>query len=138
MADLLLDLLNKTIEKELSASIRYMWQSLTVEISDIRDSFKDNAVDKLKKVMKIGEHLLNLGDIPANTPENIGRSLKEMIELDLKAENEVIKIYQEIVEVASKQEDTATRNLCEKILAEEQERKLVLMCERGRVATKLM
>lgn len=138
MADLLLDLLNKTIEKELSASIRYMWQSLTVEISDIRDSFKDNAVDKLKKVMKIGEHLFNLGDIPANTPENIGRSLKEMIELDLKAENEVIKIYQEIVEVASKEEDAVTRNLCEKILAEEQERKRVLMCARGRVATKLM
>lgn len=137
MADLL-DLLNKVIDKELSANIRYMWQHLIVESSDIKDVFKDNAIEKLKQVMKIGEHLFNLGDIPASAPENIGRSLREMIALDLKAENEVIKIYQEIIEVASKEGDAPTRTLCEKILTEEQERKRVLMCARGRAARKLI
>lgn len=138
MTDLLLDLLNNAIEKELSASIRYTWQHLTVESSGIKDTFKDNAIEKLKLAMKIGEHLFNLGDIPTCAPENIGKSLKEMIEFDLKAENEVIKIYQEIVEMATKEEDAATRTLCEKMLTEEQERKRVLMCALGRAVTKLM
>ena len=138
MTDLLLDLLDKAIEKELSASLRYIWQYLTVESSDIKDTFRDNAIEKSKQVMKIGEHLFNLGEIPASAPENIGRSLKEMIELDLKAENEVIKIYKEIIEVASKEEDIATCTLFEKILTEEQERKSVLMCARGRAAKKLI
>ena len=137
MTDLLLDLLDKAIEKELSASLRYMWQYLMVESSDIKDTFRDNAIEKSKQVMKIGEHLFNLGEIPASAPENIGRSLKEMIEHDLKAENEVIKIYKEIIEVASK-EDIATRTLFEKILTEEKERKSVLMCARGRATAKIM
>jgi len=138
MADLLLDLLDRAIEKELSASLRYVWQYLTVESSDIKDNFRDNAIEKLKQVMKIGEHLLDLGEVPASAPENIGRSLKEMIELDLKAENEVIKIYKEIIEVASKEEDAATRTLFERILTEEKERKSVLMCALGRAAKKVI
>jgi bacterioferritin len=132
MADLLLDLLDRAIEKELSASLRYVWQYLTVESSDIKDDFGDNALEKLKQGMKIGGHLLDLGEIPAGAPENIGRSLKEMIELDLKAENEVMKIYKEIFDVASKEEDVATQTLFERILTEENERKSVLMCALGR------
>ena len=60
-----------------------------------------------------------------------------MIELDLKAENDVISKYKETVGVATKEEDTDTRLLCEKILAEEEQLKRILMCERGRLHTKL-
>jgi bacterioferritin len=137
MSDELLDLLNKAIEKEIGAGMQYVWQQLIVESPDIKGIFRDNAIDKLKQAMKIGERIFNLGEIP-NAPVTIGKSLREMIELDLKAENEVIKIYQEIFDLAAKEEDTATRSLCEKILAEEQERKRILMCERGRALTKLM
>lgn len=136
MADLLLNLLDKAIEKELSAGLRYLWQHLTLESSDIKDTFGDNAIEKLKQVMRIGDYLLDLGEIPAGAPENIGRSLKEMIALDLKAENEVIKIYREIIEMASKEEDVTTLKMFEKILTQEKERKSVLMCTLGRVAKK--
>ena len=136
MADLLSDLLDKAIEKELKSSIRYAWQYLMAQNLDIREDFRTNALEKLKQAMKIGEHLFDLGEIPASAPENIGRSLKEMIDLDLKAENEVIKIYQGIIEEASKDEDAATLELFEKILTEEKERKKVLMCALGRATRK--
>ena len=136
MADLLSDLLDKAIEKELKSSIRYAWQYLMAQNLDIREDFRTNALEKLKQAMKIGEHLFDLGEIPASAPENIGRSLKEMIDMDLKAENEVIKIYQGIIEEASKDEDAATLELFEKILTEEKERKKVLMCALGRATRK--
>jgi bacterioferritin (cytochrome b1) len=136
MTDSLLDLLDKAIEKELSASTMYFWQYLTPESSEIKDDFKDNALEKLKQAMKIGEILLDLGEIPASAPENVGKSMKEMIGLDLKSENQIIKIYQQIIEEASKEGDSATRRLFEEILTKEKERKKVLMCARGRAAKK--
>ena len=138
MTDLLLDLLDKAIEKELKSSIRYVWQYLMVQKSDIKDDFRANAIKKLEQVMRIGDHLFNLGEFPASTPENIGRSRGEMIDIDLKAENEAIKIYQEIIGEADKEEDEVTRKLFEKILTEEKERKSVLMCARGRATKKII
>jgi len=138
MTDLLLDLLDKAIEKELKSSIRYVWQYLMVQKSDIKDDFRANAIKKLEQVMRIGDHLFDLGEFPASTPENIGRSRGEMIDIDLKAENEAIKIYQEIIGEADKEEDEVTRKLFEKILTEEKERKSVLMCARGRATKKII
>jgi len=138
MTDLLLDLLDKAIEKELKSSVRYVWQYLMVQKSDIKDDFRANAIKKLEQVMRIGDHLFNLGEFPASTPENIGRSRGEMIDIDLKAENEAIKIYQEIIGEADKEEDEVTRKLFEKILTEEKERKSVLMCARGRATKKII
>jgi bacterioferritin (cytochrome b1) len=133
-----LNLLNNVIEKELDSSIRYIWQSLMAENSDLRDTFGDSAIEKLEQVMKIGKHIFKHGDIPSIAPKDVDKPLKEMIEVDLKAENDVIRIYQEIIEKAKKERDTATRLLCEEILKKEQERKHVLMCARGRASTKLI
>jgi bacterioferritin (cytochrome b1) len=138
MTDLLLDLVDKAIEKELKSSIRYVWQYLMVQKSDIKDDFRANAIKKLEQVMRIGDHLFDLGEFPASTPEDIGRSRGEMIDIDLKAENEVIKIFQEIIGEAAKEEDEVTRKLFEKILTEEKERKSVLMCARGRATKKII
>jgi len=40
--------------------------------------------------------------------------------------------------VATEEEDGETKSLCEKILAEEEQLKRILMCERGRLHTKLI
>ncbi len=134
----LLGLLNKAIEKELGSSMRYMWQHLVMGNSCIGDAFKNNSLEKLWQAIRIGEYLFEIGDIPEGVPQNVGNSLKEMIEFDLKSENAVINIYQEIIGLASEEEDVATRLLFEKILAKEQERKRVLICLRGRAIKKLM
>jgi len=143
MTNSLVDLLNAAIAMELSASIRYMWQYVILERTvnpGLKDTFKDISIEKLKRGMLLGERLFFLEGVPTTqlSPVNIGSSLKEMIELDLKAENDVISKYKEIVGVATKEDDTDTHLLCEKILAEEEQLKRILMCERGRIHTKLI
>ncbi len=128
MAGELLDLLNKAIAKELAVSIQYMWQhvmAMGMESPEIKDIFKDISIEEMKQAERLAERLFYLGGIPTTKPEpiNVGHSLKEMIEFDLKVENEAIEMYREIIDVAVKEEDTTTRLLCEKILAEEEEQK---------------
>ncbi len=132
MAGELLDLLNKAIAKELAVSIQYMWQhvmAMGMKSPEIKDMFKDISIEEMKQAERLAERLFYLGGIPTTKPEpiNVGRSLKEMIEFDLKVENEAIEMYQEIIDVAIKEEDTTTRLLCEKILAEEEEQKNKLL-----------
>ncbi|MEM2107786.1 MAG: ferritin-like domain-containing protein [Candidatus Bathyarchaeia archaeon] len=143
MTNELVNLLNEAIAMELSASIKYMWQYVSTERtvnSILKDTFKDASIEKLKRGIALGERLFSLEGTPSTQPipVNIGNSLKEMVDLDLKAENDVISKYKEIIEVAKKEKDTETQLLCEKILGEEEQLKRILMCERGRLHTKLI
>jgi bacterioferritin (cytochrome b1) len=90
--------------------------------------------------MALGERLFFLEGIPTTQPSpvNIESSLKEMIELDLKAENDVISKFKEIIGLATQDKDADTRLLCEKILDEEEQLKRVLVCELGRLHIKLV
>jgi bacterioferritin len=132
------DLVDKAVEKELDAGMRYVWQYLTAQNLDIKNDFRDNAIRKFRQAMKVGEHLLVLGEVPVSAPENIGRSLKEMIDIDMKAENETMKLYRDIIAKASKEGDETTRKLFENILIKEKERKTLLKCAQGRATKKLI
>ena len=143
MTDELVNLLNETIAMELGASISYMWQYVILERTlnpSLKDTFRDTSIEKLKRGMALGERLFSLEGVPATQPSpvNIGGSLKEMIELDLKTENDVISTIKEIIVEATKEKDTDTHLLCEKILDEEEQLKCVLVCELGRLHTKLI
>ncbi len=128
MEDELLELLNKAIARELGVSIQYMWQhvmAIGMKSPEIKDIFKDIAIVEMKHAEKIAERLFYLGGIPTTkpTPINVGDSLKDMIELDLKAEDEAIELYNKIIKVADGERDSTTRLLFEEILAEEEEHK---------------
>ncbi len=128
MADELLELLNKAIAREIGVSIQYMWQhvmALGMKSPEIKDVFEDIAIEEMKHAEKIAERLFYLGGIPTTkpTPIIVGESLKEMIENDLKAEDEAIEMYKEIINVASEKEDSTTRLLFEEILTAEEEHK---------------
>ncbi len=142
MTDDILDLLNKAIARELGFSIQYIWQHVMVERMenpDLKDVFKDNSINSMKRAMKIGERLFRLGGDPTTKPApiNIGASLKEMIEVDLKAGNEIAKVYQSIIDLAVKEEDKTTRSMCEESLAEQEEHKRIFSCARGRAIKKI-
>jgi len=79
----------------------------------------------MKHAEDIAERLFYLGGTPTTkpTPIQVGGSLKEMIEADLKAENEAIEMYRRIIEAASERDDTTTRLLFEEILTAEEEHK---------------
>ncbi len=122
----MLELLNKAIAREIGVSVQYMWQhvmALGMKSPEIKDIFEDIAIVEMKHAEKIAERLFYLGGIPTTkpTPIKVGGSLKEMIEVDLEAENEAIEMYGKIIALASEREDSTTRLLFEEILTEEEE-----------------
>ena len=121
----LLEWLNKAIAREIGVSIQYMWQhvmAIGMQSPEIKDIFEDVAIEEMKHAEQIAERLFYLGGTPTTkpTPINVGGSLKEMVESNLKAEEEAIEMYRAVIKLAASLEDSTTRLLFEKILAEEE------------------
>jgi len=122
----LLEMLNQAIARELQVSIQYMWQHVQwkgVEGFAVSDEFKEIAIAEMKHAEKIAERLWYLGGKPTTKPNpiNVGDELKEMIGFDVKAEEEAIAMYKQIMDLAEKEGDVATREIFEEIEEEEEE-----------------
>ncbi|WP_455284943.1 ferritin-like domain-containing protein [[Eubacterium] cellulosolvens] len=122
----LLDMLNQAIARELQVSIQYMWQHVQwkgVEGYAVSEEFKKIAIAEMKHAEKIAERLWYLGGTPTTQPNPIvvGEKLEEMINFDVKAELEAITMYKEIMDIALKEGDAATREIFEEIEEEEEE-----------------
>ena len=114
VSDKLKDLLNKAIARELQVSIQYMWQHVQVmgvKAVSVQDKFKSTAITEMKHAEKIAERLWYLGGVPTTKPAviDVGKSLKDFLELDTKAEVEAIEMYQGIIELATKEKDITTK-----------------------------
>ena len=122
----LLDLLNQAIAREIQVSIQYMWQHVMwsgVKSFAVKDELKSVAIDEMKHAESIAERLFYLGETPTTKPTPIfsGGSLKEMIEADMKAEEEAIIMYKEIIEIAMKEGDETTAHMFREILSDEED-----------------
>jgi bacterioferritin len=122
----LLDMLNQAIARELQVAIQYMWQHVQwkgVEHYAVTEEFKKIAVAEMKHAEKIAERLWYLGGKPTTKPTviNVGDKLEEMLNFDVKAELEAISMYKEIMDIAQKEGDVATREIFEDIEEEEEE-----------------
>ncbi|MEM3880626.1 MAG: ferritin-like domain-containing protein [Candidatus Bathyarchaeia archaeon] len=122
----LLDLLNDAIARELQVSIQYMWQHVQwsgVKGFAVQDELKKIAITEMKHAEAIAERLFYLGEIPTTKPAEIfvGKTLKEMIERDVKDEENAIKLYKEIIAQARTENDVTTAFLFEQILKDEEE-----------------
>jgi len=51
----------------------------------------------------------------------VGKTLKEFLELDTKAEAEAIEMYRQIIEMATKEKDVTTALIFKEILEDEEE-----------------
>ncbi len=132
MAQDLLELLNRAIAREIGVSIQYMWQhvmAMGMKSPEIKDIFEDIAIEEMKHAEKIAERLFYLGGTPTTkpTPINVGSSLEEMIESDLKDEDEAIELYTEIIKTADSEGDSTTRLLFEEIMMNEEEHRHTFM-----------
>jgi len=128
MASELIELLNKAIAREIGVSVQYMWQhvmAIGMKSPEVKEIFKDIAIEEMKHAEKIAERLFYLGGTPTSkpTPINVGGSLENMVEEDLELENEAIELYRKIIELAAEKEDSTTRLLFEEILTEEEDHK---------------
>jgi len=122
----LLELLNKGIAGELQASIQYMWQHVQwsgVKGFAVQEELKNIAIAEMKHAEAIAERLYYLGEKPTTKPAPIfvGETLKEMLEADVKAEEDALVLYRQIIELARKEKDETTNRLFRQILADEED-----------------
>jgi bacterioferritin len=118
--------LNAAIARELQVSIQYMWQHVTVigiNAESAGGVFKRIAITEMKHAEEIGERLDYLGGALTTKPSpiEVGKTLKEMLNLDKKAEEGAMMLYKEIIALSAKENDVVTKRLFEKILAEEED-----------------
>ncbi|MEO0140625.1 MAG: ferritin-like domain-containing protein [candidate division WOR-3 bacterium] len=122
----LLKLMNDAVARELQVAIQYMWQHVRAsgyQSPPIADAFKKIAITEMKHAEAIAERMDYLGGEATTKPApiTVGQTLKEMLELDIKAEGEAITLYKRIIDAAQTAKDTTTRRLFEEILADEEE-----------------
>jgi len=122
----LMEQLNEAIARELQVSIQYMWQHVTVRginAEEVGGVFKEIAIIEMKHAEAIAERLDYLGGKLTTKPSPIlvGNTLKDMLDIDKKAELGAIALYKEIIELARKEGDSTTRRLFEEILAAEED-----------------
>jgi bacterioferritin len=120
------DMLNAAIAREIQVSIQYMWQHVQwmgVDHFAVSDKFQEIAVEEMKHAEKIAERLWYLGGVPTTkpTPINVGKSLWEMVDNDIKAEEEAMVMYKEIEALAESEKDPTTRFIFESILEQEED-----------------
>ena len=53
--------------------------------------------------------------------DEVGKDIKEMLRLDVKAEEEAITLYKDIIKLAGSESDSTTRLLFEEILSDEED-----------------
>ncbi|MFQ6053732.1 MAG: bacterioferritin [Candidatus Bathyarchaeia archaeon] len=119
------ELLNRGIARELQVSIQYMWQHVLVtgiEGVTVEAILKETAIAEMKHAEAIAERLASLGGTLTTKPDPIfvGVTLEEMLGADIKAEEEALALYGEVIKVAEGEGDTTTRRLFEEILADEE------------------
>jgi bacterioferritin len=120
------DKLNMAIANELQVSIQYMWQHVTVvgiNSESVGGVFKKIAIVEMKHAEAIAERLDYLGGALTTKPSPIivGKSVKDMLQINKKAEEDAIKLYKEIIALAVKENDVVTKRLFEEILSEEED-----------------
>ncbi len=73
----------------------------------VSNVFKEIAMQEMKHSESFADRLFYLGGIPTTKSMdiNVGKTLKEMVEVDLKAENESIKLCKEIIKMAIEEND---------------------------------
>lgn len=122
----LLKMLNDGIARELQVAIQYMWQHVQwggVKGFAVQDELKKIAITEMKHAEAIAERLYYLGAIPTTKPTEIvvGKALKQMIQRDVKDEENAITLYKKIIEQARKEKDQATELLFMSILKDEED-----------------
>jgi bacterioferritin len=134
-----IDLLNKAVEREIAVSVQYILQHAKME-KLVRRTIPENilldkttydavgkflreiAIQEMKHAASVIERIYYLGG-QATTKSgkpNIGDSISEFAKLGVKAEEEALTLYRQIIETSGKMGDWETRELFEKIYGEEE------------------
>ena len=135
-----LALLNQAVAREIQVSAQYMLQHTKMEKlkrkvikenylleSTTYDEFgallKELAITEMKHLAQIMERIYILGGEATTKPERvvIGNSMREFAELNLRAEEEALGLYRQIIEAAKGIGDRETWVMFAKIYSDEEE-----------------
>jgi len=121
----LTEMMNQGIAGELQAIVQYMWHHIMVQglnSSSLMDVFEDTAVEEMKHAEKIAERLFYFDVNPTTKPNPIavGGTPDQMLKANVKAEEEAITLYKDIIKQAASEGDDTTRLLFEEILSDEE------------------
>jgi bacterioferritin len=133
------DMLNKAVEREIGVAIQYILQHGKME-KLVRRTIPENtllekttydavgkflreiAIQEMKHAASIIERIYYLGGHAStkSSKVTVGGSISEFGKLGVKAEEEALTLYRQIIETAGKMGDWETRELFEKIYGEEE------------------
>jgi len=121
----LTEMMNQAIASELQAIVQYMWHHIMVKginSSSLVDVFEDISVEEMKHAEKIAERLFYFDVTPTTkpTPIAVGGDTTQMLKADVKAEEEAITLYKDIIRLAASEGDYTTERLLKEILADEE------------------
>jgi bacterioferritin len=122
----IVDALNEARARELQVVIQYMIQHYTAQTMKalpVIDMFKSIAIAEMKHAESLGERIDYLGGTPTKEPKPIkpGEEVTEMLKLDIKAEEDAIALYKDIIKLCDKEGDVTSRRMMEDILEAEEE-----------------
>ena len=122
----IIEYLNQALKKELGAINQYFLHARMLEdwgITKLGKHEYNESIEEMKHADDLIQRILFLEGIP-NLQEvaklHIGENVKEILECDLKIELEGVKNYKEAVAYAESVQDFVSRDLFQRILADEE------------------
>ena len=119
--------LNKALKAELTAINQYFLHSRMLKdwgVSKLADKEYKESIEEMEHADKIIERILFLGGLP-NLQDlgklYIGETVQEILECDMKLEDEAVPMYRDAVEYCESVRDYGSRDLLQSILLDEEE-----------------
>jgi bacterioferritin len=119
--------LNAALKEELTAISQYFLHAEMCEnwkYEKLAGYIKKQSIDEMKHAEALIERILFLDGTPNLTelgPLRVGQNVKEQLESDLKLELDAVVMYNNSVKLARDEGDNASRELFEKLLADEEQ-----------------
>ena len=123
--------LNQDLAREYKAIIQYVVFSSTLkgaEYGNIAEQLEKHASDELEHALKVAKQIDYLGGTPTMKSEEAkpSENPKEMLEIDLYAEQETIRNYRERIRQAEEAGEYALSEVLRGIIAQEQDHEIDL------------
>jgi bacterioferritin len=127
MSKKVIDLLNKARERELGAIIQYMSQHYELDDADfgkLAKVLKTTAVTEMKHAEALAERILFIGGTPTSKPDGLAKkaeAIPQLLATDIALEADAVKLYNESAVVCAAEKDQVSKDLFEKLLADEED-----------------
>jgi len=129
--DAIISGLNEDLAREYKAIIQYVVFSSTLkgaEYGNIAEQLEKHASDELEHALKVAKQIDYLGGTPTmkGKEAEFSENSKEMLEIDLRAEQETVKNYRERIRQAELAGEYALSEVLRQIIAQEQDHEIDL------------